>query len=159
MEPDSLIASNRAADILLRGLNTLAPAERELIAIHVSATNNCVYCAAIHSAIAAHHLGGDDEIVAQVREDFRKAPIPERLKALLSIAGKVQGNGQNVTDDDIHRARRKGATDLEIHDTLLIASMFCMCNGKGWRTHTIANNRSRSRAKPKIKRKTNRGEK
>jgi uncharacterized peroxidase-related enzyme len=159
MEPDTLMASNRAADVLLRGLNTLSPAERELIAIHVSAANGCVYCAAIHSTIAAHYLGGDDQIVAQVKEDFRKAAIPEKLKALLSIAGKVRGDGQNVTGDDIHRARRKGATDLEIHDTLLIASMFCMCNGKGWRTHAISGRRPRSRSKPKIKRATRRGEK
>ncbi len=78
MEPDTLI------DVQLRGLHTLRPVERELIAIHVSATNDCVYCVAIHSAIAAHHLGGDDQIVAQVKQDFRKAPIPEKLKALLS---------------------------------------------------------------------------
>jgi uncharacterized peroxidase-related enzyme len=153
MEPDTLI------DVQLRGLHTLRPVERELIAIHVSATNDCVYCVAIHSAIAAHHLGGDDQIVAQVKQDFRKAPIPERLKALLAIAGKVQGEGKNVTAGDIHRARRKGASDLEIHDTLLIASMFCMCNGNGWRTDTAITSRSRSSVKRKPKRRTGLAEK
>ena len=118
------IALKGTADVLLRGLNTLAPAERELIAIHVSAKNDCAYCQTIHSAIAAHHLGGDEEILAQVRQDFRKSPIPEKLKALLSIAGKVRGDGMNLTDADVQVARKLGATDLEIHDTLLIASMF-----------------------------------
>ena len=116
------------ADVLLRGLNTLAPAERELIAIHVSAKNDCAYCQTIHSAIAAHHLGGDEEILAQVRQDFRKSPIPEKLKALLSIAGKVRGDGMNLTDADVQGARKLGATDLEIHDTVLIAAAFCMYN-------------------------------
>src|ERR1700684_4532268 len=106
MGANTHIALNGAADIFLRGLNTLAPAERELIAVHVSAENGCVYCQTIHSAIAAHHLGGDEQILAQVKQDFQKAPIPEKLKALLSIAGKVQGDGRNLTDADVQGARK-----------------------------------------------------
>jgi uncharacterized peroxidase-related enzyme len=154
MEPDPLLAPAGDADVLLRGLNTLTPAERELIAIHVSATNKCVYCAAIHSAIAAHYLAGDDHIVGAVRQGFRKAPIPERLKALLEVAGKVRSEGSSVTGDDIMRARRKGATDLEIHDTLLIAAMFSMCTGEGWSTDTPRNGRPRPRARQKPRKRT-----
>jgi uncharacterized peroxidase-related enzyme len=147
------IALNGTADVLLRGLNTLAPAERELIAIHVSAENGCVYCQTIHSAIAAHHLGGDEQILAQVKQDFQTAPIPEKLKALLCIAGKIQGDGKNLTDADIQGARKLGATDLEIHDTLLIASMFCMCTGNGWRTGETSS-RPRSNGTQRVVRKT-----
>jgi uncharacterized peroxidase-related enzyme len=147
------IALNGTADVLLRGLNTLAPAERELIAIHVSAENGCVYCQTIHSAIAAHYLGGDEQILAQVKQDFQKAPIPEKLKALLCIAGKIQGDGKNLTDADIQGARKLGATDLEIHDTLLIASMFCMCTGNGWRTGETSS-RPRSNGTQRVVRKT-----
>jgi uncharacterized peroxidase-related enzyme len=144
-----------AADVFLRGLNTLAPAERELIAIHVSAENGCVYCQTIHSAIAAHHLGGDEQILAEVKQDFQKAPIPEKLKALLCIAGKVKGDGKNLTDADVRCARKLGATDLEIHDTLLIASMFCMCSGNGWRTGDRSS-RPRSNVTQQLVRKTKR---
>jgi uncharacterized peroxidase-related enzyme len=150
-ESDSWTAPNSTADVLLRGLNTLAPAERELIAIHVSATNKCVYCVAVHSAIAAHYLAGDDQIVIEVQKDFRKAPISEKLKALLDIAAKVRADATNVTGDDITRARRKGATDLEIHDTLLIASMFCMCNGENWSARSGRNGRSRQSVQRKRK--------
>jgi uncharacterized peroxidase-related enzyme len=148
-------ALNGAADVFLRGLNTLAPAERELIAIHVSAENGCVYCQTIHSAIAAHHLGGDEQILAQVKQDFQKAPIPEKLKALLCIAGKVRGDGKNLTDADVQCARKLGATDLEIHDTLLIASMFCMCSGSGWRTEERSG-RPRSKGTQRLVRNTKR---
>lgn len=154
MGPNAHISLN-GADVLLRGLNTLAPAERELIAIHVSAENGCVYCQTIHSAIAAHHLGGDEQILAQIKQDFQKAPIPEKLKALLCIAGKVQGDGKNLTDADIEGARKLGATDLEIHDTLLIASMFCMCSGNGWRTDETSSRR-RSKAIQRLVGKTKR---
>jgi hypothetical protein len=50
------------------------------------------------------------------------------MKALLTLAGRVQQEGKLVTADDIARARREGATDREIHDTVLIAAAFCMFN-------------------------------
>jgi hypothetical protein len=62
------------------------------------------------------------------------------LKALLAIAGKVQRDGKLVTAADVEAARAEGATDLEIHDTVLIAAAFCMFNryvdGLGtWQPH------------------------
>ena len=50
------------------------------------------------------------------------------MKALLAIAGRTARSGRAVTAADITRAREHGATDLEIHDTVLIAAVFCMCN-------------------------------
>ena len=59
---------------------------------------------------------------------FRSAPITPKLKALLAIAGKVQQDGKRVTPEDVAMARSQGASDLEIHDTVLIAAAFCMYN-------------------------------
>ena len=47
---------------------------------------------------------------------------------MLVIAGKVQQGGKNVTPGDIARARAESASDMEIHDTVLIAAAFCMFN-------------------------------
>jgi alkylhydroperoxidase family enzyme len=63
-----------------------------------------------------------------VKADFESAPVSPKLKALLAIAGKVQRDGKLVTDEDVERARREGATDPEVHDTVLIAAAFCMYN-------------------------------
>jgi alkylhydroperoxidase family enzyme len=60
--------------------------------------------------------------------DPENAPISEKLKALLALARRVQQGGRSVGSDDIARARRAGATDIEIHDTVLIAAAFCMFN-------------------------------
>ncbi|HVZ84695.1 MAG TPA: hypothetical protein VG893_13560, partial [Terracidiphilus sp.] len=60
--------------------------------------------------------------------DFTEAAISPKLKALLVIAGKVQQDGKLVTSADVDAARREGATDLEIHDTVLIAAAFSMFN-------------------------------
>ena len=55
-------------------------------------------------------------------------PISTKLKALLVIAGKVQQDGKLVTEADVEAARTLGATDMEIHDTVLIAAAFSMFN-------------------------------
>jgi glutamate synthase domain-containing protein 2 len=57
-----------------------------------------------------------------------RAAVSPKLKALLTIAGKVQQDGKLVTSADVDAARMLGATDLEIHDTVLIAAAFCMYN-------------------------------
>jgi uncharacterized peroxidase-related enzyme len=114
--------------VLLRGESTLPPGDRELIASLVSSRNECVFCTNSHSAAATELLGGDPELVRQVREDFRSAPVSDKLKALLQIAANVQKGGTHVTDADVAAARSAGATDREIHDSVLIAAAFCMFN-------------------------------
>jgi uncharacterized peroxidase-related enzyme len=126
--PETAIALSELAQVLLHDEGTLSPADRELIATYVSSRNDCFYCQTAHGAIAAHHLGGNEDIVQEVKRDFEHAAISDKLKALLAIAGKVQRSGKDVQPDDIERARREGATDSEIHDTVLIAAAFCMYN-------------------------------
>jgi uncharacterized peroxidase-related enzyme len=116
------------AEVLLRGPSTLTSGEREMIATLVSARNDCYFCQTSHRAAAAHHLSGNYALVDAVRADYQSAPVSPKLKALLAIAAKVQRSGKNVTSEDIAQARQEGATDLEIHDTVLIAAAFCMYN-------------------------------
>jgi len=106
----------------------LTSGERELIATYVSSQNDCYFCQTSHGAAAAHHLNGDEALVLQIKRDFLNAPVSAKLKALLTIAGAVQEGGKRVTPDHIANAREHGATDLEIHDTVLIAAAFCMYN-------------------------------
>jgi len=126
--PETAAPLNELVNILLRGESTLSRGERELIATHVSWRNDCYFCQTIHGAVAAAQLNHDEALVQKVRTDWMHAEISPKLKALLNIAGKVQQDGKLVTEADVAAARREGATDLEIHDTVLIAAMFCMCN-------------------------------
>lgn len=129
--PETAAPMGELAEVLLRGPSTLTRAEREMVAAHVSYRNACHFCQSVHAAIAAEHLGGRDEdyaLVQQAQRDAEAAPVTEKMKALLVIAGKVQEDGKRVTPDDIDRARLHGATDLEIHDVVLIAAAFCMFN-------------------------------
>ena len=119
------------AQVLLTGPHTLTPAEREMIATYVSSQNDCFYCQSCHGSTAAQHLGGKDadyDFIAGMKHDFESTNLSPKMKALLNIAGKVQIGGKNVTTADVDRARGEGATDKEIHDTVLIAAAFCMFN-------------------------------
>ena len=89
---------------------------------------SCYFCQHAHGAVAAYRLGGNEKLVNDVKFSFESAAISDKLKALLNIAGKVQKGGKQVTSDDVARARQEGATDKEIHDTVLIAAAFCMFN-------------------------------
>jgi uncharacterized peroxidase-related enzyme len=126
--PETARPLRELAERLLRGPGTLTPGEREMIATFVSARNDCHFCQASHRAAAAHHLDGNYEMVDAVRDDFASAPVSPKLKALLRVAASVQAGGQQVQAADVAAARAEGATDLEIHDTVLIAAAFCMFN-------------------------------
>jgi uncharacterized peroxidase-related enzyme len=126
--PETAKPLNALVEVLLRGPNTLTPAEREMIATYVSSQNDCCFCQNAHGAVAAHHLGGNEKLVNAVKLNFEAAAISEKMKARLAIAGKVQKGGKQVTAKDVTRAREQGATDKEIHDTVLIAAAFCMYN-------------------------------
>jgi uncharacterized peroxidase-related enzyme len=126
--PETAAPLNELVNILLRGESTLSRGEREMIATHVSWRNDCFFCQTIHGAVAAAQLGHDEVLVQKVKTDWAEAEISAKLKALLNIAGKVQLGGKHVGAEDIAAARDQGATDLEIHDTVLIAAVFCMCN-------------------------------
>jgi uncharacterized peroxidase-related enzyme len=113
--------------ILLRGPSSLTEGERELIATVVSSRNECRFCTAAHTA-AANVLLGEEGASAAVKGDIQAAPVSDKMKALLQIAAFVQESGRTVTPAAIEAAKAAGATDLEIHDTVLIAALFCLYN-------------------------------
>jgi uncharacterized peroxidase-related enzyme len=126
--PETAKPLRELAEVLLRGPNSLTSGEREMIATFVSSRNDCHFCQASHRAAAAHHLEGNYGLVDAVRDNYQAAPVSPKLKTLLTIAGKVQEGGKNVTTGDVDRARAEGATDQEIHDAVLIAAAFSMFN-------------------------------
>jgi uncharacterized peroxidase-related enzyme len=126
--PETARPLNDLAEVLLRSDNTLSRGERELIATYVSYLNDCFFCQNAHGGLAQHYLQCDMNYIDGVKKDVAAADLPDKLKALLAIAASVQKGGKHVTGDQVERARQRGATDREIHDTVLIAAAFCMFN-------------------------------
>lgn len=106
----------------------LSSHDRELIASYVSSRNKCFFCRTSHGASATAYPGGSPERVTAVCDDPDSAAISDKLKALLKIAARVQSEGTTVTSEVVQAARDQGATDLEIHNTVLIAAAFSMYN-------------------------------
>ncbi|MBL0742963.1 carboxymuconolactone decarboxylase family protein [Chryseolinea lacunae] len=124
---DTALPIRELTQTLLRGPSTLTEGERELIATVVSHGNECKFCTAAHTA-AADILLGEKETAEKVKHDPDHAPVSPKMKTLLAIARAVQVSGKNVTIQMVDNAKAAGATDLEIHDTVLIAALFSLYN-------------------------------
>jgi len=121
-------ALSRLAQTLLHGPSPLTPGERELIASYVSSLNDCEFCMESHGAVAGMHLNDGGETARQIRSNPSGTPVSDKMKALLQIAGQVTRGGKEVKQEHIDAARKAGANDEEIHDTVLVAAAFCMYN-------------------------------
>lgn len=127
--PETEPALNLLAETLLRDIrNSLTRGERELIGTYVSYLNDCFFCQNVHGALAGHYLDCDINQIDAIKADFNSTDLSPKMKALLAIAGSVQKGGKYVTKEQIASAKAEGATDMEIHDTVLIAASFCMFN-------------------------------
>lgn len=126
--PDTSKPLCQLAETLLRGPSPLSSGEREMIASYVSYKNNCHFCHTSHGASAAHHFDGDLSLIDDIKNDFEKTDLSPKLRSLLNVARKVQQSGSEVTEENIREAKEAGASDREIHDTVLIAAAFCMYN-------------------------------
>ncbi|MDF7818394.1 carboxymuconolactone decarboxylase [Runella sp. MFBS21] len=124
---DTAMPIRDLTQILLRGESSLTEGERELIATIVSSRNCTNFCEAAHTK-AADLLLGESETARLVKLDFESAPVSDKMKALLNIAALTQKSGKAVSGEAIERAKKAGASDLEIHDTVLIAALFCLYN-------------------------------
>jgi uncharacterized peroxidase-related enzyme len=116
------------AEELMCSPSPLSQGERELIAAYVSAGNQCHFCMSSHAAAARHALPDDGSLTSAVCQDVDSAAISDRMRALLANADKVRIGGQNVTPEDVARARAVGVDDEQLHDAVLVAATFCMAN-------------------------------
>ena len=113
---------------ILHGESPILVAFRELIATYVSARNECEFCTKSHAATARLLLKEDAHWVDEVIKDLFESTVNKKTRAMLNLAGQVALGGKNVRKSDISWARMEGMDDVEIHDTVLIASAFCMYN-------------------------------
>lgn len=128
--PQTAAPLNALAEVLLHDEdNTLSRGERELIGAYVSYLNDCFFCQNVHGAMAQHYMNCEMTDIDAIKADFISSQnISGKLKSLLFIAKAVQKGGKYVTREQIATAHAAGATDKEIHDTVLIAAAFCMFN-------------------------------
>jgi uncharacterized peroxidase-related enzyme len=105
----------------------LTKAEREMIVVATSASNDCLYCIVAHGALV--RIYAKNPLVAdQVAANYRKADITPRQKAMLAFALKVAVDSEEIGDDDFVALRAHGFSDEDIWDIGGIAAFFALSN-------------------------------
>jgi uncharacterized peroxidase-related enzyme len=135
LRPGRLLAWNAHYEEAMRGDSALTKAEREMIAVVVSMTNDCAYCIAAHSA-ALRKLTKDPALADQIAADHRDADIPERMKHALDYAVKLTRAPADMTEADVEDLRSAGWQDEDVMDITEVAALFNfsnrMASGLGW---------------------------
>ncbi len=109
------------------GESELMPAEREMIAVAVSAENHCLYCLASHGAGLRQALG-DGVLGDRITLDYRRAGLDERTTAMLDYAVKITRSPVECSEADIERLRAAGFSDQAIFDIAETAAMYNFTN-------------------------------
>jgi len=106
----------------------LSRAEREMIAVVVSACNNCEYCQT-HHAEALNNYWKDEELTHQLRKNFVGANLNGKEMALCEFASKTTfqiGEISGVALTSI--LKNVGLSDSAILDATLVVSYFNFVN-------------------------------
>jgi len=115
------------ADDLMLGESGLSKAEREMIAVAVSAINHCHYCLTSHGA-ALRQRARDPELGELIAQNYRAAELNGRQKAMLDFAAKLTEAPDKVDETDRGALRRAGFSDRDIWDIAAVASFYNMSN-------------------------------
>lgn len=126
--PETGVPLRKLAEALLRGPSPLSRGERELIAAFVSSLNGCRFCTRSHAAFAAAQLEGGRPLVDAVLAGDERAALSSKMRVLLRVAHAIQRGCDQLDDALVEEARAEGTSDIELHDTVLIAAAFCMFN-------------------------------
>ena len=105
----------------------LSTADRELVVVATSAANDCLYCVVAHGAIARIRTR-DPYLADLVAVDWRKAPLDDRMHAVLDVAVRLATDPVAVTADDLDRLRAHGLTEDDVWDVGAITAFFALSN-------------------------------
>jgi uncharacterized peroxidase-related enzyme len=116
----------------------LDEADRELIAVVVSAWNRCTYCVVAHGQALRRALG--DEVVADyVATNWRHAGLDPRRSAICEFAEKLTARPHEMAESDLQALRAAGLDDHEVWDVAEIASMYNFTNRMALATGQLPN--------------------
>jgi uncharacterized peroxidase-related enzyme len=113
--------------LMLKETPALNKAEREMIVVTTSGTNDCLYCVVAHGAILRVYTK-NPRIADQVAINHRKAEITPKQRAMLDYALKVCLHSNEIEEIDFETLRAHGFTDDDIWDIGAITAFFGMSN-------------------------------
>ena len=81
-----------------------------------------------HHGESLRRLIRDDALVAQLKEDFERATLPEKDKEMLGYVAKLTRQPSTVEEADVEALRAAGFSDREILDVAQITAYFAFVN-------------------------------
>lgn len=127
LRPEVLRGFIALYDALMAAEGGLSKAEREMIAVAVSAQNHCHYCLVSHGAVLRVRAR-DAQLAETVAANYRAAALTPRQRAILDFAVMVTRASAEVGDADLAALRAQGLSDEEIFDVTQIAAFFNYSN-------------------------------
>jgi uncharacterized peroxidase-related enzyme len=127
LRPQQLRGFIALYDAIMTEDSGLTKAEREMIAVAVSAQNHCFYCLTSHGAVL--RIRTKDEVLADtIAANYRAADLTPRQRAMLDLAVKITTDSAAVGDQDVAALRDHGFSDADIMDIIQTAALFNYSN-------------------------------
>jgi uncharacterized peroxidase-related enzyme len=127
LRPQQLRGFIALYDSIMEADSGLTKAEREMIAVAVSAENHCFYCLVSHGAIL--RIRSKDPVLADtIAANYRAANLSPRQRAMLDFAVKLTRASDTCSDEDIEGLRAHGFGDEDIMDIIQTAAFFNYSN-------------------------------
>jgi uncharacterized peroxidase-related enzyme len=128
----------------------LDAADREMIAVVVSAANGCLYCLVAHGAALRTALGGAAGSVLgeRISYDWRRAGLDDRREAICAYAEKLTLRPREVTRADQRSLLDAGLTLQEAWDVAEITAMYNLTNRMAMATNMLPNEEYSAESRP-----------
>jgi uncharacterized peroxidase-related enzyme len=125
----------------------LSAADREMVAVVVSAANGCLYCLVAHGAALRQELG-DPVLGERISYDWRRAALDRRQRAICAYAEKLTLRPREVDRADLQSLLDVGLTLEEAWDVAEIAAMYNLTNRMAMATNMLPNEQYSGQARP-----------
>ncbi len=112
---------------LMLGNSGITKLEREMVAVVVSAANQCHYCLVAHGA-AVREMSGDPILGEELVTNWRVAPLTPRQRAMLEFAHLLTVASAEIEEADRAALRAHGLSDRDIWDLAAVTAFFNMSN-------------------------------
>src|SRR3954469_18489499 len=136
--PERLSAWFEHYRMLHERTDNLDAADREMVAVVVSAANGCLYCLVAHGAALREALG-DPVLGERISYDWRRAGLDARRAAICAYAEKLTRSPRDVTREDLETLLDAGLTLEEAWDVAEIAAMYNLTNRMAMATNMMPN--------------------
>ena len=127
----------------------LSAADREMIAVVVSAANGCLYCLVAHGAALREELG-DPVLGERISYDWRRAGLDPRRTAICDYVEKLTRAPRGVDHHDLQRLLDAGLSAHEAWDVIEIAAMYNFTNRLAMATNMLPNEEYSGIARPRL---------